>query len=486
MKRAIMAIAAAAALAGAAYAQDSTITVDEDALFGEEAADTVEAVPQGKAESAVAAFLKTEAVRIGGSFSGSVGADWTMDTPWTDPSLDAYGLSTTVAGDLFFDARPNEDFRVYGKVKASYPFSTTESFLSSATYVPDDILIPGDDAHVATGSGSITTPNLNVFELFADWNYKDKLFFRFGKHTVKWGVGYFFSPADIINVGAIDPLNPDAQREGPVSLRINYPVLGTQTNLWAYAVMPRGDDPKPEDIAGAAKLEFLVAKSWELGLGGYYKYDHPPRAMITASGSFWKLNLFGEAVGAWGSDKSFVTDVDAMTPGFFTSEKREDQPFFSATAGFSYSSSEDHWSIAAQYLYSGEGYADDEREALIDDARANQGAIEAALIAMGSSISFSDVIKGLILNSGRNYAALSLSKSELFCEDLSVGALVWANLSDFSGFARPYVSWKLFDKTSLEFSSTFVFGSSDSEYVVLNDGPALTLGLKASLGSGNF
>jgi hypothetical protein len=481
MRRTIAAIAAAAALAGAAYSQDSSITVDENALFGDEAADTVEAVPQGKAEAAVSTFLKTEAVRIGGSFSGSVGADWTMDTPWTDPSLDAYGLSTTVAGDLFFDARPSEDFRVYGKIKASYPFSTTESFLTSATYKP---AVGPIDPYIATKSGSVTTPNLNVFELFADWNYKDRVFLRFGKHTVKWGVGYFFSPADIINVGAIDPLNPEAQREGPVSLRLNYPVLGTQTNLWAYAVMPQGEDPKPEDIAGAAKLEFLVAKSWEIGVGGYYKYDHPPRAMVTASGSFWKLNVFGEAVGAWGSDKSFVTDVDSMTPGFYTSEKRKDELFFSGTAGFSYSNSDDNWSIAAQYLYSGEGYADDDREALIDDARSNQSAIEAALA--GTGVSYSDLLKGLILNSGRNYAALSLSKSELFCEDLSVGALVWANLSDFSGFARPYVSWKLFDKTSIELSSTFVFGSSDSEYVVLNDGPALTLGLKASLGSGSF
>jgi hypothetical protein len=465
MRKAIIAIAAAAALAGAAYAQDSSIVIDESALFGDEAADTVEQVAQGDKDSAVKTFLKTDTVRIGGTFSGSVGAAWTMNEPWTDPSLDDYGLSTTVAGSLFFDARPSEDFRVYGKAKASYPFSTTKSFLTSATT-----------------SGSITTPNVSIFELFADWTYQDKVFLRFGKHTVKWGVGYFFSPADIINVGAIDPLDPEAQREGPVSLRLQYPVLGTQTNLWAYAILPQGEDPKPEDIAAAAKVEFLAAKSWEIGIGGYYKYDHPPRAMLTASGSIWKLNVFGEAVGAWGSDKSFVTDVFGLPP-FFSTEERKDQLYFSGTAGFSYSDSENHWSIAAQYLYDGEGYADADRKALIDDARANQSAIEAMLPA---GTSFSDILKGLILKSGRHYAALNASKSELISKDLSVGLTVLANLSDFSGFANPSITWKLFDKTSVDLSATFVFGAGDSEYVVLNEGTALTLGVKASLGSGSF
>jgi len=484
MKKAITAIAAAALLAGGmagALAQEE-IVIDEDALFGDTTEDTVEAVPEGSAQAGISAFLKTEAVRIGGSFTGAVGADWTMQEPWTEPSLDDYGLSTTVAGSLFFDARPSEDFRVYGKMKASYPFSTTSSFLTT----DQDMYAPIGGAELTdVTKASVNTLNLEIFELFADWTYKDALYLRFGKHTVKWGVGYFFSPADVINLGAIDLLDPTAQREGPVSLRLHYPVLGTQTNLWAYAIMPQGSDPKPEDVAAAAKIEFLAAKSWEIGIGGYYKYDHPPRAVLTASGSIWKFNVFGEAVGAWGSDKSFVTDVGAIPP-FYATEERKDKLFFSGTAGFSYSNSVDNWTIAGQYLYSGDGYADEDRKALIDDARANQAAIETALSLAGSSLSFSDVMKGLIANSGRHYAALNASKSELFCEDLSVGLTVMANLSDFSGFAVPSIAWELFDKASIELNATFVFGPGDSEYVVLNEGTALTLGFKASLGSGNF
>lgn len=485
MRRALAAIIAAAALSAAVYAQEA-IVIDEEALFGEDSGDTVEQVAAGEKDAAVKTFLKTDTVRIGGSFTGSAGADWKMNDPWGAPALDSHGLDTEAAGSLFFDARPDEDFRVYGKLKASYPFSTARLVALNGYTAPvlNPLLVDPENSTIAT----INQLNVSIFELFADWTYKDSLFLRFGKHTVKWGVGYFFSPADVINLGAIDPLDPEAQREGPVSLRVHYPVLGTQTNLWAYAIMPQGEDPKPEEIAGAAKLEFLAAKRWEIGLGGYYKYDSPPRAMLTASGSIWKFNVFGEAVGAWGSDKSFVTRVskNLVSTNFIETAKYEDRLFFSGTAGFSYKNSDEDLIIYAQYLYNGEGYANEDRKARIAEARTDEAAIRASLASLNAPASaFSKFLKGLIYDSGRHYAAASASKSFLD-EDLTLGALIWANLSDLSGWARPYISYELFDKTSLELSATFVFGSGDSEYVVWNDGAALTLGFKASLGSGNF
>ncbi len=466
MKRTLFALAAALAFAGAAAAQVEIVT-DEAALFGEDSdAGSVEKVETSKEGSALAAFLKPAGVRIGGSFSGSAGADWTMKDPWNAPSLDAYGLDTVAAGTLFFDARPDEDFRVFGKMKASYPFSKSAD----------------------SGSSTVSVPNLQVFELFADWNSGDQVFYRFGKHTVKWGVGYFWSPADVINLGAIDPLNPTEQREGPVSFRVHYPVLGTQTNLWGYAVLPQGDDPKPEEIAGAAKLEFLLAKKWEIGLGGYYKYDTPPRAMLTASGAVGSVNLFGEATGSWGSEKPFVTEVAIIhaANGFVETATYKDRLFVSGTAGFMYSNSTDHWTVVGQYLFNGEGYSNADREARIAEARvpATEAAIRAALAPTGAS--YSAFLARLILNSGQHYAALSLSKSELLVENLSVGAFAMANLSDLSGWVRPSVTYKLHDRSSLELAATFVFGSGDGEYVVLYEGTALTLGCKITLGSGGF
>jgi len=460
-----LAFAAALALAGFAApaglgAQEQEIVIDEAALFGDEEAG-IEELPESQAGSAVSTFLKTEAVRIGGRFTGSAGADWTMLDPWGgSPSLDERSFDATANGELFFDARPSEDFRVYGKAKTSYPFTNTQTI----------------------GTSSVSTPNIQVFELFSDFNWEDRLFLRFGKHTVKWGVGYFWSPADVINLGRIDPLDPQAQREGPLSLRLHYPVLGTQTNLWGYAVLPAGDDPKPEDIAAAAKLEFLVAESWEIGLGGYYKYEAPPKVVITATGAIGEVNLFGEGVAGWGRDRKLVTAINFPATEILTTEQEEEDIFFSGTAGFSWSHSDSHVTLVGQYYYEGNSYSDADRDKLIERARFLEPALTASL---GSSAT-NGLFKGLVAGSGQHYAAVSLSKSELLVEDLGFSVFAMANLSDLSGTVRPSLSYKLFDKANVELSAAFAFGDEDGEYVVLADGTALTLGFKASLGSGSF
>jgi hypothetical protein len=46
----------------------------------------------------------------------------------------------------------------------------------------------------------------------------------------------------------------------------------------------------------------------------------------------------------------------------------------------------------------------------------------------------------------------NLSRTELFTEDLSLNVFAMANLSDFSGFVRPGLSYQLFDGASLGLS----------------------------------
>ena len=108
-----------------------------------------------------------------------------------------------LSGSLFLDARPSREFRAFAKIKGDVRL--TESPLD---------------------------PNIALHELFADFTLADKAFFRLGKQTVNWGVGHFFSPADIINVGRIDPENPEAEREGPVALGLHLP--SGRNNFYTY------------------------------------------------------------------------------------------------------------------------------------------------------------------------------------------------------------------------------------------------------------
>jgi hypothetical protein len=238
---------------------------------------------------------------------------------------------------------------------------------------------------------------------------------------------------------------------------------------------------KPEDIAVAAKGEFVLG-AWELGAGLWYRYDSPLRGIVTASGSLRDLTIFGEGYLARGSDKTWVSAIAPFPSGTVSYETDDTSAFFKGSAGFLWSKSDWNLTLAGQYLYDGEGYADADRLSLIDQAHAFIDPIpagDAKDLAMNA-------LKVLVLGSGRHYAAFSVSKSELYLKDLSASAFVLANLSDFSGLVRPSLSYRLFKGMSASVSASFAFGSADSEYIVLNDGPAMSWSFGLSMGTGSF
>ena len=493
LPRATMAVLAAAAFAAAAApgaaAQDS-FSFDEDELFGAEDA-VVETVAESAEGSAVRGLLVSESVRIGGSFVGKASGSWTWDDPWggsfdlAEP--DSYGLSPVLSALVFFDGRPTDSTRFYGSVKTAWPFVSSTSVLTGAEYMPESAF-PAAEPSVATSSTTLGLPNLEIFELFSDFSWNDSLYLRFGKQTINWGVGYFFSPANVMNLEAIDPFDPEVQLEGPVALRVHYPVPGSQHNLWGYAVFD-AEDMRPQDTALAAKAEFVVG-GWELGAGGYYKNEEPLRGVLTASGSVGQLSLFGEAALARGSDRTWVTEVSPALAAnrFVATETDEESPFFKGTAGFMYSHSDSNVTVMGQYLYDGEGYSSDDREARIAEALDAEDAIKALLAYTVDDVdaAYSGFLKGLILNSGRHYAALSFSKSELLLDDLSFSLFAIGNLSDLSALLRPSLSYAFFDGLSASLSATFALGFDDGEYVVLYDGRAMALSVAVTLGSGAF
>ena len=464
--------------AAAAGAQDSgSSDLDMDALFGGDVVESAAAATAAPAVDPVTAALKSDKVRVGGSFYGSLSAAATWTDLWEGGSelfaADDKALSASLKSTLFFDARPSEDFRVYGSAKTSWPFETTKTFLTGATY------LAGPPASVATTSDSITTPNISLFELFADYALNDKIFFRFGKSTVKWGVGYFWSPADVINLEPINLLDATAQREGPVNFRMHIPVLGTQNNFYLYTILDE-TDVDFSTTALAAKAEVLLG-TYELGLGAYYRYDTAERAMLTLTGPLGDFDVFGEAMLSRGSAKTFVTGISGASPYVLTSNTASNREnlYFSASAGFLYSSQKDNFTAIGQYYYNGEGYAKDNRETLVAEAQAAM--LANPLLAK----SYMGALASLAYGSGQHYAALSLSKSKLFFEDFSVSALAIANLSDFSGIVKPTASWAVLDNFSLTLSPTFVFGPADGEYAFLAGGNPVSLTLGAIV-SGSF
>lgn len=404
-------------------ADPDTIVIDEDALFGEPAVES-EAEDAGperdspedasglveELESADAdidsLLLTSPGVELGGRYGFSATGGWFWDDSiFGDLAApDRNTLGVELGADVFFDARPSRETRVFGKAAITYPF---------------------DDGGGVRSFDEV----FHVKELFSDFNWKDVLFFRGGKHTLNWGVGTFFSPADLLNITEIDPEDPDAEREGPVSLKANLPL--DVHNLYLYLIA--GNVTSVEDIGVAARTE-LVLGSMEIGAGALYQKDAAPSAMLTLSAAVGDIDFFAETVLRYGSDRTFL--VESAAPPGLEAVSYDSSLFFNATIGFSAMISFDAYDSAlgfsAQYLYNGEGYADSR---ILAD---NQAAV---LALLGSG----DIGAADLRSTGRHYAAASGSWSNIG-GSLFTARLFWMhNLSDMSGFLRPVLSIEVFD-----------------------------------------
>lgn len=363
------------------------------------------------------ALLVQERLVVGGSYSLSFNAS-RISIESREPSSQWRGA---MGGQLYLDARPDPNFRVFGKAGLNYSLSDG-----------------GADVQV------------KVQELFADFNYGNKVFFRAGKQNVKWGVGYFYSPADIINIGRIDPLDPEAEREGPVALKAHYPK--GSNNYYLYTLV----DSTKEDvrIAFAPKMELVLGKS-ELGLGGFYKQDQVPRLMATLSSSFGDVGFFGEAVLSFGSQRGFL---EQRGPLYEIVEK--EGLFLQLTAGgmYRFRDREGNLDLSAtfQYYFNGEGYGDQE-----GIKKVRQALLKGELPPVLNPQKLGTLA---LTGSGRHYAAGSLSWNSILGSKLSALMLVQANLSDQSGIVYAVLRLPEWHKLSPSIGVSTNFGPSGSEF----------------------
>ena len=457
----LVAIAFALVLAvGAAGAQ--TISADEESLFGEENpldtsdlfdGEVLVTEPEAAADTP-AVPAAPPPVEIGGSYRFALTgeAHWASLTDLAEAPLepDSHRATVDLGATVFLDARPADDLRVFGKVDLSYPFTTDADAAPAREF--DDIV--------------------TVKELFSDFSIGDALFLRGGKHTIAWGVGYFFSPADVLNLTAIDPEDPDAEREGPVSLRVNLPI--DFHNLYLYAIADPIDGGV--QLAAAPKAE-VVLDGAEVGIGAYFHPDRVPRAMLTLTTSLLEFDLFAELEGSLGSDRRFVERADRGAGNSFglRTVRNTEDPFAAATAGlrYTYAPEAGDWSatVAGQYLWNGEGYED---ASLLRDNRAGV----AALLAVGD-LSVADLVY-----SGRHYAAASLNVTLGRGADWSAGVFWLSNLSDGSARVAPSVTFRPLDQLSLRAAATVTYGEEGAEMTPF--GARVGASLTATLGSGRF
>ncbi|MGI5173511.1 hypothetical protein H0R92_07905 [Treponema sp. OMZ 840] len=412
--------------------------------------------------------LEGEKLRIGGSLDSSLKLSCNWAEPY-EPKPDST-LKTTLNANLFFDARPVENLKLYGKFSFGFPFE--KALTGQAVIVVPPAILPPAGAQLPAFVNVPGAVNISIRELYTDFSLKDIAFFRFGKHAVKWGTGYFYSPADIINLSRIDPQDPEADKEGPLSLRTHIVIPGTQHNLWFYLLPPTDSSFKTENTALAAKAEFVFG-NWEWGIGGRYRYEQAPKLVTTLSGSIaGKVAVFAEGIFAWGSDYTYYKNTADST---YTEKNKA---FFQTTAGASYSNAKTHTSIAAQYFYNGPGYKNTKAvqtiiKAGFEEAQ-NKNFLHPAVTAAQNIASMGYI--------GQHYIACTLSQNKIGTEKVRAHLFQQFAVSELQGISVLTFSWNPNRLIGFSAGPNFIYPLSPESQVKSSAG----LSLSVKMGGGKF
>jgi hypothetical protein len=390
-------------------------------------------------------LLRTNGTEIGGTYFFSASPTWTWASASASAQPSEVGLNPSLGVQMFFDSKPQvakqgESFHVFGKFDFFSPFAAgayTSDYSPGRFNAP---LLPTD-----------LSQSFKLEELFADFNWAQAVWFRAGKQTVKWGVGYFFSPADVLSLTSIDPSNPTAAREGPIALKTQVPF--GQDNFYLYTVASSA--LTPEQVAWAPKLEMVLGNA-ELAVAGYYRPDLVvrPRAMLMASFPVWIADVYGEAVGSYGSERNYVQDQG----GAYSVSNDFTDVFFQGTIGFSvqWNDSLENWNLTlnAQYYYNGQGYGDSS----VVTGLAGDPAALLGLEATGG------LLPTDLMFPGSHYAAVSTGLSKILGSGWGL-SLTWiGNLSDGSGEIAPGVSCIITKDVTLALSAPFWYGAAGTQF----------------------
>lgn len=447
-------------------------TSDED-LFTDEGIVTVSSTPKNgiidKLRSGV--LYETGSIKIGGTFDSSLTSytsfkqtekyndkyyfiannssltqdekDFILDFDFPRSVQTAFAQTLLVPkadAQFTIDAHPLDNLRLYSKFGIKYPYITesTSTLFSGDFYGTNVILSSTQD---------LWANLFYVKELFADFNLTQNTAIRFGKQTVTWGVGYFFSPADVINSTAIDPENPSTQVEGPLALRAQIVFPGTQNAFWGY-VIPDNEFTTVADVgfgtyltktALAAKFEFVV-KGWEFGIGGWYRYQKSPRAMLTFTGTiFNKIGIFGECVMAYGLDD----ELNNQWVDYYDNKK---DLVWQATIGANYTWSKPKISFYGQYYYN-QSKTYYYQSSILTENKQTLGH-NLALMIYFEKIFISDL-------TGQIYGNMNFTTGD----GTAFASLIYSPIKEVSITAGPYLMWEEYKAPTVVARLILSFGS---------------------------
>ncbi len=374
----------------------------------------------------------------------------TGDLPWRENLFFNY-----FQNDLFFDLRLDKGVKVY----TSFSLLLYPSALGTIREVSD--LEQEETKNVSSNITDLLANNgsdyyLNFNESFIDFNLFYLVYFRIGKQVLQWSRGFFWTPADVINVDLKAFTDLDRIRRGVYGLRFSVPI-GTLFNFYSFIGGPE-DLSVYDDYSLALKGEVLLGKL-ELGVSYWGKKGRDPIYAFDFSTGFLGFNFYGE--GAYSlshfNERFFLNEDDKWLL------KRYQRESFKMVLGFNKSFREGLNVYGGEIFYNGEGYAD---KTILEDT--------------DLKLLFLDQMGYYPLQHSQWYVSIFLTFLDLFTKTTTFNVNMALNIVDTSLILSPVVSFSPIQDFVFSLTPTLYLGSKDKEFTYANLGSSLVLDIKVS------
>jgi hypothetical protein len=409
--------------------------IDEDALF----ADTSFMV-----DSAVIvdSELSSEQQASSVSFSGEVvsAAQVTARRElFEDPDGSALAPGAFITGNFMLDAR--------------LPLGVKSFGFMEARYAPD------------------TGASLDLRELFLDFNFGRRIYFRSGKQVLQWGRGYFWNPTDLINVERKTLVDKIGGREGSFGVKMHVP-FGTTWNIYSFLDM--NDVRSVDSLAGAGRLEVLIGNT-EMGAALWGRRFRDPVGGFDISSSLLDWSITGEMSVSSGSRFPFFRLTDAGAEVFDLGDDLFVRAIVGISRMFDLLEIDDRVMVHAEYYFNQAGHRgnvfNDAPVVMLRDALLSPDAIpETGESAPALQTSYELLSAMYEPNSySRHYLAFFGSISRFIISDLTLNVRSVINLNHGCAVVNAGIQYKNLHGFYAGLDLIGNVGPENTEYTFMND-----------------
>ncbi|OHD62995.1 MAG: hypothetical protein A2176_09195 [Spirochaetes bacterium RBG_13_51_14] len=212
--------------------------------------------------------------------------------------LDGTDFLSYFQSNFGLDARLPKGIRGYFNISADY---YPAGMPVSRTYqVPLQYLgIPAYFTKVDLMAAEKINAVFSINEVFLDINFDKRVYFRIGKQVLKWGVGYLWTPTDLISIEKKNIQDSSQVMQGTYGLKIHVP-FGTRANI--YSFIDLNSARHLSDISMANKVEVLL-KNTEMALSILVKKNNVPVYGFDFTSRIAGIDVHGEASLSYGDNR---------------------------------------------------------------------------------------------------------------------------------------------------------------------------------------